>query len=142
MNMTKYIFLFLLLFLDIRAYADVTISNAWARTTNPGQEVGAAYMTLKSDSAARLIKVESQVAGTVEIHEMSMNNGVMKMRMMETLDLPAGKSVELAPGGFHLMLFDLKKPLAPGDQVDMLLTLKDKTGKVFKQKIRLPVKEP
>lgn len=142
MNMTKYIFLFLLLFLDIRAYADVTISNAWARTTKPGQDVGAAYMTLKSDSAAHLIKVESQAAGTVEIHEMSMNNGVMKMRMLETLGLPAGKSVELAPGGFHLMLFDLKKPLAAGDHVDMLLTLREKSGKVIKQKIRLPVKEP
>lgn len=140
--MIKYILLFILVFHDIAAYAEVTISNAWARATKPGQEVGAAYMTLKSDSAARLIKVESQMAGTVEIHQMSMNNGVMKMRMMQALDLPAGKVVELAPGGFHLMLFDLKKPLAPGDQVDMLLTLKGKKGQIFKQKISLPVKEP
>jgi hypothetical protein len=140
--MIKYILLFILAFHDVAACAEVTITNAWARATKPGQEVGAAYMTLKSDLDTRLIKVESQTAGTVEIHEMSMNNGVMKMRMMEVLDLPAGKAVELAPGGFHLMLFDLKKPLSQGDQVDILLTLKSKTGKVVKQKVSLPVKEP
>jgi hypothetical protein len=138
--MIKRISLFALLFFSITAFADVTITNAWVRETKPGQEVGAAYMTLKSPADMQLIKVESQMAGTVEIHEMSMNNGVMKMRMMETLDLPANKVVELAPGGFHLMLFDMKKPFVPGNQVDMLLTFKDKAGKVFKQKITVPVK--
>jgi hypothetical protein len=138
--MIKRISLFALLFFSITTFADVTVSNAWVRETKPGQEVGAAYMTLNSPAATRLIKVESKMAGTVEIHEMSMNNGVMKMRMMDTLDLPANKTVELAPGGFHLMLFDMKKPFAAGNQVDMLLTFKNKTGQVFKQKITVPVK--
>ena len=139
--MIKRIALFALLFFTFTAHADVQISNAWARATHPGQEVGSAYMTLKSSTNTQLIKVESSAAGTVEIHEMSMNNGVMKMRMMEILDLPAGKAVELAPGGFHLMLFDLKNPLDAGIKVDVQLTLKDKTGKVSKQKVSLPVKE-
>jgi hypothetical protein len=142
MNMIKRIVLLAVLFFSVSAYADVTVSNAWARETKPGQEVGAAYMTLKSSSPTQLIKVESQAAGTIEIHEMSMNNGVMKMRMLDALDLPAGKTVELSPGGFHLMLFDLKKPLAIGDRIDMLLTFKDKSGKLVKQKASMPVKAP
>ncbi len=138
--MIKKTSLFALIFFSITAFADVTVSQAWVRETKPGQEVGAAYMTLKSPVNMQLIKVESKMAGTVEIHEMSMNNGVMKMRMLDTLDLPANKAVELAPGGFHLMLFDMKKPFTTGNQVDMLLTFKDKSGKVFKQKITVPVK--
>ena len=138
--MIKRTSLFALIFFSITAFADVTVSQAWVRETKPGQEVGAAYMTLKSPVNMQLIKVESKMAGTVEIHEMSMNNGVMKMRMLDTLDLPANKAVELAPGGFHLMLFDMKKPFTTGNQVDMLLTFKDKSGKVFKQKITVPVK--
>jgi len=120
--------------------ADIaTISNAWARATAPGQEVGAAYMTLKSTTNAELVKVETPAAGSVEIHMMSMKNGVMEMRMLDKLALPSGKAVALAPGGFHLMLFDLKKPLAVGDTLDIELTLKDAKGKVTKQKIHLPV---
>jgi len=138
--MIKRMSIFALLFFSITAIADVTASNAWVRETKPGQEVGAAYMTLKSTADTQLIKVESKMAGTVEIHEMSMNNGVMKMRMLDTLALPANKAVELSPGGFHLMLFDMKKPFATGNQVDMLLTFKDKTGKISKQKITVPVK--
>ncbi|HEY8084790.1 MAG TPA: copper chaperone PCu(A)C [Methylophilaceae bacterium] len=138
--MIKRITLLALLFFSISAFADVTISNAWVRDTKPGQDVGAAYMTLKSPADTQLIKVESQMAGTVEIHEMSMNNGVMKMRMLDTLALPANKAVELSPGGFHLMLFDMKKPFVPGTQVDMVLTFKGKAGKTFKQKITVPVK--
>ncbi|HEY7985882.1 MAG TPA: copper chaperone PCu(A)C [Methylophilaceae bacterium] len=138
--MIKRIALSTLLFFSISAFADVTISNAWVRDTKPGQEVGAAYMTLKSPADTQLIKVESQSAGTVEIHEMSMNNGVMKMRMLDTLALPANKAVQLSPGGFHLMLFDMKKPFVSGTQVDMVLTFKDKAGKLSKQKITVPVK--
>ncbi|HEU4709184.1 MAG TPA: copper chaperone PCu(A)C [Methylophilaceae bacterium] len=118
----------------------VSISDAWARPTHPGQKVGAAYMTLQSPQATTLVKVESPAAGTVEIHSMSMDNGVMKMRMLENLELPAGKAVKLAPGGYHLMLFDLKKPLQEGETVQFTLQLKDKDGKVREQQIQVPVK--
>ena len=129
-----------LAFFSIAAHAEVEISDAWARATAPGQEVGAAYMNLKSTKTAKLVEVKSQAAGSVEIHEMSMKNGVMKMRMLEVLELPAGKLVKLAPGGFHLMLFDLKKPLAAGENIELSLTLKDSRGKLTTQKVSLPVK--
>jgi copper(I)-binding protein len=117
----------------------VTIKDAWVRPTNPGQEVGAAYMTFLSAQDATLIRLESDVTKSVEIHNMSMENGVMKMRMMETLPLVAGKPYKLAPGGFHLMLFDLKKPLNIGTQVRFTLTFKSKNKHEFKQKINVMV---
>ncbi|OIQ99364.1 hypothetical protein GALL_186010 [mine drainage metagenome] len=120
----------------------VSIQGAWVRPTNPGQEVGAAYMTLTSSQNVTLVSVESDVTKSVEIHNMSMQNGVMKMRMLDSLPLSAGKPYKLAPGGFHLMLFDLKKPLAIGDQVNFVLnfkTTKNKKPVEFKQQIKATV---
>jgi copper(I)-binding protein len=133
---------FLLGLVCLSANAAVTISDAWVRATRPGQEVGAAYMTLSSTGWSCLTKASSTAAGTIEMHSMSMNDGVMKMRMLEHLELPAGKPVKLAPGGFHLMLFDLKKPLAAGSSVEMVLTFEDEKGKTEIRKIKLPVKQP
>lgn len=138
--MIKFVLFLILAALCQVAHADITISNAWARATAPGQEVGAAYMNLKSDQTAKLISVKTPVADSVEIHEMSMKNGVMKMRMQDALDLPAGKVVKLEPGGFHLMLIDLKKPLKAGETIELSLSLKDSKGKLATQKISLPVK--
>jgi len=119
----------------------VAVDNAWVRPTNPGQDVGAAYMTLTSTQDATLIKVESSATKSVEIHSMTMQNGVMKMRMLKNLALKAGEPYKLAPGGFHLMLFDLKKPLAVGDTVDFSLTFRDGTTE-FKQQVNALVKAP
>ncbi|OIQ80248.1 hypothetical protein GALL_380020 [mine drainage metagenome] len=118
----------------------VNISGAWARATAPGQQVGAAYMVLQSALDATLTNITSDAAGSVEIHSMTMDHGVMEMRMQETLPLPAGKPVRLAPGGLHLMLFDLKKPLEAGDQLTLTLTFRDKRGKTSTQALRVPVK--
>lgn len=118
----------------------VSIQNAWARPTNKGQQVGAAYMTLTSNQDVSLVKAVSDVTKSVEIHSMSMQKGVMKMRMLETLPLAAGKPYKLEPGGFHLMLFDLKKPLTEGEQVNFELTFKNKNGIEFKQKIKAAVR--
>jgi periplasmic copper chaperone A len=123
------------------AKADVEITNAWARASAPGQTVGAAYMTLKSSQDSIFVFAETPAAGSVEIHSMSMDNGVMKMRMLEELPLKAGKAEKLAPGGFHLMLLDLKKPLKAGDKVTLRLCFKDKTNKITHQNVTLPVKE-
>jgi copper(I)-binding protein len=117
----------------------VTIKDAWVRPMNPGQEVGAAYMTFLSAKDTTLISVESDVTKSVEIHNMSMENGVMKMRMMDTLPLIANKPYKLAPGGFHLMLFDLKKPLIIGDEVTFSMTFKSKNKSEFKQNIKVMV---
>ncbi len=142
--MNKWLSALLLALCSLAAQATdaIHISNAWARATAPGQDVGAVYMTLKSSTNLSVTKAETAVADTVEIHEMSMANGVMKMRMMETLSLPAGQAVKLAPGGFHFMLFDLKQPLKPGSQIELVLTLKDKQGKTSTQAVKVPVKAP
>ena len=118
----------------------VAISNAWVRASAPGQEVGAAYMTLQSARDTTLTGTESPAAGSVEIHSMTMNNGVMKMRRMETLTLAAGKPTKLEPGSFHLMLFDLKKPFKAGEQVEFTLHFKDSAGKTSEMKLSAPVK--
>ena len=118
----------------------VTIDHAWARATAPGQEVGAAYLELKSDVDMTLTQAKSPAADSVEIHKMSMKDGVMEMRMLKTLQLPAGKTVKLEPGGFHLMLFDLKKLLKVGENVPLTLHFQDKTGKESSMNVDLPVK--
>jgi len=120
----------------------VSIKDAWVRPTNPGQEVGAAYMTLTSKQDVNLLGVTADVTQSIEIHNMSMENGVMKMRMLETLMLKAGMPYKLALGGFHLMLFDLKKPLAVGKQVNFVFTFKSKDKRLFKQKLSVMVQAP
>lgn len=131
----------LLTSLAAQAGGAIDIRNAWARATAPGQEVGAAYMDLKSVADAVLVKAESPAADFVEIHQMSMKNGAMKMRMLEKMPLPAGKVVKLEPGGFHLMLIDLKQPLEAGKKVELTLHIKDSRGKISPIKVELPVKK-
>ncbi|HQR51373.1 MAG TPA: copper chaperone PCu(A)C [Methylophilaceae bacterium] len=118
----------------------LTVSNAWARATVPGQEVGAAYMELRSAAGATLTGMESPASDSVEIHSMSMQGEQMQMRMLEALPLPAGKLVQLEPGGLHLMLIGLKKPLKDGETIELTLHLKDGKGKTSKIKIEAPVR--
>jgi copper(I)-binding protein len=125
----------------------VSVTDAWVRPTNPGQEVGAAYMTLLSKQEMTLVSIESNVTNSVEIHNMTMENGVMKMRMLEKLPLMVGKPFKLAPGGFHLMMFDLKKPLIVGEQVNFILHFKTSNKKTmktyeFNQTIKAMVQAP
>ena len=115
----------ILVLLNLPSFAQdsITASQAWVRPTVPGQEVTGAFMTLLSAQHAKLVKAESNAAESVEIHSMSMHNGVMEMRELKELDLPAGKPVKLAPGGFHIMLINVKKPLRNGDTVPLTLTI-------------------
>jgi periplasmic copper chaperone A len=135
------LFVLSLLLSACEANHSVAVLDAWARANTPGQTVGAAYMTLVSAQDSTMVKVEADIAGAVEIHSMSMENGVMKMRMLEALPLPAGKAEKLAPGGFHLMLFDLKKPLMAGESVNFTLSFKDKAGNITQQNVTLPIKD-
>ena len=118
----------------------VQISDNWVRTTEDGQDVGAAYMTLTSNTDTTLTSVESSVSDSIEIHSMTMDNGVMKMRMLDELALKAGKPTELAPGGYHLMLFDLKKALKAGEEVSFTLHFKDAQGKETVLNLNSPIK--
>jgi periplasmic copper chaperone A len=111
---------------------DLLITQAWSRATPGGAKVGGGYLTIENKGAApdRLIGGSADVAGKVEVHEMAMNNGVMTMRQLDTgLTIEPGKTVKLAPGGYHLMMTDLKNPLKQGDKVPVTLEF-EKAGKV------------
>jgi hypothetical protein len=113
----------LLLSVQVSA-GEVKVSDAWARATAPGQENGSVGVVITSQKDARLIGVTSTAAASAEIHTMSMDNGVMKMRQLEYLPLPANQPVKLGPGGDHLMLFGLKRALKAGDIVPLTITVK------------------
>lgn len=106
----------------------IRVIDPWARATVPGQKVGGVYMVIVSPRDARLAGVSSPAAGAAELHSMTMDGGTMRMRAVEALDLPAGTPVKLAPGGYHVMLFDLKKPLVAGQKVPLTLVIEE-TGK-------------
>ncbi|MGI9406179.1 MAG: copper chaperone PCu(A)C [Hyphomicrobiaceae bacterium] len=111
---------------------DLTIHAAWARATPKGAKVGAAYLVVTNNGSApdRLVSVESPIAARVQIHEMKMTDGVMKMRAMEGgLTIPAGARVELEPGLDHLMLMGLKGPIKRNDPFTATLTF-EKAGTV------------
>ena len=122
------------------ALAQVTVTDAWVRGTVAGQKATGAFMQLKSPADAALVDAASPVAKIVEIHEMKMEGGVMTMRAVDKLPLPAGKAVELKPGGYHVMLMDLAQPLKEGDTVPLKLTFEDKAGKKQTQDVKAQVK--
>ena len=105
------------------AQPSIEVTNAWARATVTGQKVGGVYMDIRSTAAARLLSASSPAAGKVEIHNMKIENGVMKMLPVDGIELPAGQSVKLAPGGYHMMLIDLKRELKQGESVPVVLTV-------------------
>jgi len=100
----------------------VEVKNAWARATPGKAENGAAYLTVESPTGDRLTAVSTPVASKAELHTMTMEGGVMKMRPLTGIDLPAGQPVTLKPGSDHIMLLGLKQPLRPGDSVPLTLT--------------------
>jgi hypothetical protein len=118
----------------------VSIQNPWVRATNPGQNISAGYMTMTSTQDVTLIRVKSDVTESVEMHSMKMENNVMKMRMLDSLALSLGKPYKLEPGGYHLMLFDLKKSLSDAQTVDFEMTFKNNKGAEFTQKVKAIVK--
>jgi copper(I)-binding protein len=122
------------------AHAEVTVAEPWVRATVPAQKATGAFMQLKSDVDARLVSAASPVAGVVELHEMLMDKDVMKMSPVSGLDLPAGQGVELKPGGYHVMLMDLKQQVKVGDEVPLTLTIENKDGSRATVELRAPVR--
>ncbi|MFC6283380.1 MULTISPECIES: DUF1775 domain-containing protein [Polaromonas] len=117
----------------------VQVTGAWVRATVAGQKSSGAFMKITSKAATRLVGVSSPVAGVAEVHEMKMDGDVMKMRALDGLDLPAGKTVELKAGGYHVMMMDLKQPLKAGSTVPVTLMFKDAKGVKSKLDVQLPV---
>jgi len=120
--------------------AQVEVKDPWVRATVPAQKATGAFMQLRSAQGARLVEVKSPVAGVVEIHEMKMVGDVMKMRAVPGLDLPAGKTVELKPGGYHLMLLELKQQMKEGDTAPLTLVVEGKDKKRASIEVRAVVR--
>jgi periplasmic copper chaperone A len=111
---------------------DLMITQAWSRATPNGAKIGSGYFTIenKGTTPDRLVGVSAEIAGKVEVHEMAMKDGVMTMRPLQAgLTIDPGKTVKLAPGGYHLMMFDLKSPLKQGDALPVTLEF-EKAGNV------------
>lgn len=108
------------------AHAQVIVQTPWVRATVPGQSSTGAFMDLTSAAGTTLVGVSSPSADMVGVHRMDMTpDGIMKMREVERLPLPAGKTVHLAPGGYHIMLMDLRAPLRQGEKIPLTLTIED-----------------
>jgi len=111
------------------AFADVTVSDAWIRGTVPGQKVAAAFMRIVSTADTALVEATSPSAQFIEVHEMTKEGNVMKMKAIDRLPVPAEKPIELTPTGYHMMLFELKAPLNPGDKVPLTLMFENRGGR-------------
>ena len=135
----KRIILAALIFAAFPVMAQVTVKDPWVRATVSAQKATGAFMQITSVQDVRLIEASSPAAGVVEVHEMVMEKDVMKMRAVKGLDLPAGKTVELKPGGYHIMLMDLKEPLVKDSTLPLTLVFKDAKGVESKVELKLPV---
>ena len=118
----------------------VQVDNAWIRATVKGQKSTGGFMDLTSARSLSLVGFESTAAKHAQLHEMSMDGDVMRMRELSAVPLPAGTKVSLKPGALHLMLIDLKQPLQQGQSLDLILKLKGADGKQFSQSVTVPVK--
>jgi copper(I)-binding protein len=119
--------------------APLAVEGAWARAALQGQPTSAGYMTLTAKEPLTLLGASSPAAGSVELHEMKLDGDVMRMRAIDQLALPAGKAVELKPGGLHFMLMDLKAQFKPGLAVPLALRVKDAKGVERTLQVSLPV---
>jgi copper(I)-binding protein len=122
------------------AFADVTVKDAWVRGTVPAQKSTGAFLTLISSEDAKVVEAASPIAGMTEIHISEQKGGVMQMHALDSLALPAGKAVELKPGGSHIMLMELKKPVAANETVPLTLTIEDAKGKRTKLEVKAQVR--
>src|SRR5574343_517570 len=101
----------------------VKVDDPWVRATVPAQKATGAFMQLTAAKGAKVVAASSPVADMVEIHEMKMEDGVMKMRAVDALAMPAGQAVALKPGSYHVMLMGLKGAISAGDTVPLTLTI-------------------
>ncbi|MGZ8338789.1 MAG: copper chaperone PCu(A)C [Telluria sp.] len=123
-----------------QAQVSVSVTAPWIRATVPQQESTGVFMHLRSKQQARLVDVRTPVAAAAEIHVMEMNGHTMKMEQVDGIDLPAGKGVNLASGGYHIMLIGLKRQLMPDEVVPLTIVVEDKDKKRKTKTLNVPVK--
>jgi copper(I)-binding protein len=119
---------------------DVTITDVWSRATAPGQQVAGVYFDIESKRGAKLVGAQTSLTDRAELHIMSMDNGVMRMRQIGSVDLPAGETVKFKPGGYHVMLFDLKQPLEAGGKFALTLLVEDDKQEVTRYLVTAQVR--
>ena len=124
---------------SVKAAGPVQVQGAWVRATVAGQTSTGAFMRITATGGAKLVGVSSPVAGVAEVHEMKMEGDIMRMRAVPVLDLPAGQTVRFKPGGYHVMLMDLKQSLPKDSQVPMTLRFQDAKGNETRLEFTLPV---
>lgn len=122
------------------AHAQVSATNAWVRATVPHQQATGAFMQLQSATATILVSASSPLTPDVEVHEMSMEGELMRMRQVPAIELPAGKAVELKPGGYHIMFLNLRQQVREGDTVPLTLVFRDRAGKSESLQMKVPVR--
>ncbi len=131
-----------LLFTSLASASDVKVENAWVRATAPGQKVAGAFMDLTASRNLRLVAAETAASRVVELHTMRMDNGVMVMRQVREIELPAGRTVQLKPGGLHVMLIDLVAPIRESTRTPLRLILRDEKGVEQHLEIELEARRP
>jgi copper(I)-binding protein len=117
------------------AHAQVEVSDAWVRATGQGQKATGVFMNLTAKKATRLVGVKADLTASAEVHEMKMEKDVMKMQAVKALDLPAGQTVALKPGSYHVMLMDLKEPVDEDSHVVLTLLFEDAAGVKTQQEV-------
>jgi len=122
------------------AQAQVSVKDAWVRATVPQQKATGAFMQLQSATPARLVGVSTPLTPVAEVHEMAMVDNVMKMRQVPGIEVPPGKTVELKPGGYHVMLMDLKQQVKAGETVPLTLIFEGADGKRQNVQVQAPVR--
>lgn len=121
------------------AQVRVEVDKAWVRATVQGQSGTGAFMRITAQERLSLVGVSTPVARVAEVHEMNMEGDVMKMRAVAALELPARKPVDLKPGGYHLMLMELRTPLKPDTHIPLTLTFRDAQGRSRTLEVSVPV---
>jgi len=130
-----------LLALALGAQAQTKVEDAWVRGTVAQQKATGLFARITSPAGGRVVSVSSPLAGVAELHEMALEGNVMRMRALPNgLPLPAGQTVELKPGGLHVMLMDLKRPLADGEVVPVTLVVEGAGGKRETLEVKAPVR--
>jgi copper(I)-binding protein len=122
-------------------HAQVEVSDAWVRATGQGQKATGVFMNLTAKKATRLVGVKADLTASAEVHEMKMEKDVMKMQAVKALDLPAGQTVALKPGSYHVMLMDLKAPVAQDSQVVLTLLFEDAAGVKTQKEVKAVAKK-
>ena len=122
------------------AHAEVSVSEAWVRATVPQQKATGAFMQLRATEDSKLVAASSPLTPTVQIHEMVMQDNIMRMREIPALNLPARKTVDLGPGGYHVMLMNLSQQVKEGEVVPLTLVVEGKDGKRESIQVQAPVR--